>query len=99
MSTPQAFLMASPPALFTGFGVARTNLAQTCTVTRPISTRLEPVLDLRGFDHWFLHSYTFPSRLPDPDRLAVPTRPVVVRAAPTLPCDSRIRLPSASRSE
>ena len=26
--------------------------------------------------------YTFPSRLPDPGRLAVPTRPVVVRAAP-----------------
>src|SRR5207248_708 len=26
--------------------------------------------------------YAFPSRLPDPDRLAVPTRPVVVGAAP-----------------
>jgi hypothetical protein len=29
--------------------------------------------------HWFL-SYTFPSRLPDPHPLAVPARPVVVRA-------------------
>src|SRR5215217_1009718 len=29
---------------------------------------------------WFL-SYTFSSRLPDPRRLAVPTRPVVVRTA------------------
>src|ERR1039458_4619534 len=96
MSTPQAFLMASPPARFTGFGVARADLARACAVVRPISTRLEPVLALRGFDHWFLHSYTFPSRLPDPGRLAVPTRPVVVRAAPTLPCDSRGRLPSAS---
>jgi hypothetical protein len=37
-----------------------------------------------------------PPCLPDPGRLAVPTRPVVVRAAPTLPCVSRIRLPSAS---
>ena len=37
-----------------------------------------------------------PSRLPDPDRLAVPTRPGVVRAAPTLPCVPRLRLPPAS---
>src|SRR5512133_4359175 len=39
---------------------------------------------------------TFPSRLPGPGRLAVPTRPVVVGAAPTLPCASRVRLPPAS---
>jgi hypothetical protein len=51
---------------------------------------------LRGFNHWFLHSCTFPSCLPDPGRLAVTTRPVVVRAAPTFPCASRVRLPSAS---
>ena len=50
---------------------------------------------LRGFHRWFL-TYTFPSRLPDPGRLAVPTRPVVVRAAPTLPRASRVRLPPAS---
>ena len=44
-----------------------------------------------------VHSrYTFPSCLPDPDRLVVPTRPGVVRAAPTLSCTPRIRLPSAS---
>jgi len=29
------------------------------------------------------HLHLFPSRLPDPDRLVVPIRPVVVRAAPT----------------
>ena len=98
MSTPQAFLMASSPARLTDYGVAQTNLARTCTAIQPISTRLELVLALRGFDHWFLHSYTFLSRLPDPGRLAVPTRPVVVRAAPTLPCVPRIRLPSASAS-
>ena len=67
-----------------------------CAAARPISTRLEPVLDLRGFDHWFLLSYTFPPCLPDPSRLVVPTRSVVVRAAPALPCVSRVRLPSAS---
>jgi hypothetical protein len=61
-------------------GVTRAS-TRMCTATRPISTRLEPVLDLRGFDHWFLLSYAFPSRLPDPNRLVVPTRPVVVRAA------------------
>ena len=52
---------------------------------------------LEGVHHWFL-SYTFPSCLPDPGRLAVPTRPVVVGAAPTLPCASRVRLPPASPS-
>lgn len=31
----------------------------------------------------FVRTYTFPSCLPDPDRLVVQTRPVVVRAAPT----------------
>src|ERR1039458_3207675 len=52
---------------------------------------------ITGLWHWFL-SYTFSSRLPDPGRLAVPTRPVVVRAAPTLPRISTVRLPSASTS-
>src|SRR5215216_6488094 len=70
--------------------------ARACAATRPISTRLEPVLALRGVDHWFSSAYTFPSRLPDPGRLAVPTRPVVVRAAPTLPGASRVGLPPAS---
>ena len=41
-------------------------------------------------------TYTFPSRLPDPDRLAVPTRPDVVGAAPALPRASEVRLPPAS---
>src|SRR5215207_9712350 len=70
--------------------------ARACAAARPISTRLEPVLALRGFDHWFSSAYTFPSRLPDPGRLAVPTRPVVVGAAPTLPGASRLGLPPAS---
>jgi hypothetical protein len=51
---------------------------------------------LRGFHHWFTARCTFSSRLPDPGRLAVPARPVVVRAAPTLPRASGVRLPSAS---
>jgi len=80
---------------YTGYGVART-LIRTCTAVRPISTRLESVPNLRGFHHWFLHSYTFPSCLTNPDRLAVPARPAVVGAAPTFPCDSRIGLLPAS---
>ena len=89
--------MASQPTQLADIGVApNTPRSGTCAAFRPISARLEPVLDLRGFNHWFLHSYTFPSRLPDPSRLAVPARPVVVRAAPTLPRVSRLRLPSAS---
>lgn len=35
-----------------------------------------------------------PSRSPDPHHLAVLTRPGLVRAAPTLPGTTRIRLPS-----
>src|SRR6266508_3557225 len=62
----------------------------------PPSTRLGPVVRLRGFHRWFLHSYTFPSRLPDPARLAVPDRPGVVRAAPARPRASGVRLLSAS---
>ncbi len=94
--TPQAFPVASQPAQLADVGVARTHRARACTALRPISARLEPVLDLRGFNHWFLHTYTFPSRLPDPDRLAVPTRPVVVGAAPTLTRVSGLGLPPAS---
>jgi hypothetical protein len=40
-----------------------------------------PVHDLRGFNRWFLHTYTFPSRLPNPARLAVPDRHGVDGAA------------------
>jgi hypothetical protein len=51
---------------------------------------------LRGFHHWFLHSYTSPSCLPGPGGLAVPTRPVVLEAAPTRPRTSVAGLPPAS---
>ena len=44
---------------------------------------------------WFL-AYSSPSRLPNPHHLAVLARPGFVRAAPTLPGTSRIRLPPAS---
>jgi hypothetical protein len=53
----------------------------------PYPPDLGPVEALRGVKRWFL-SYGVSSCLPDPHRLAVPVRPVVVRAAPTLPCAS-----------
>jgi hypothetical protein len=68
---------------------------RACTAYRPRSARFESARRLRSFTHWFL-SCTFSSCLPDPPRLAVPGRPVVVRTAPALPGDSRIRLSSAS---
>ncbi len=68
---------------------------RACAAAQPISTRLEPALPLRALQRWSLTS-TFPSCLPGPDRLAVPTRPVVVGAAPTLPCTPRVGLPPAS---
>jgi hypothetical protein len=73
--------VASPPALLTGFGVAPVTSTEACTASRPISTRLEPVHDLRGFDHWFLRTYTFRPCLPGPAHLAVLSRPGVVGAA------------------
>src|SRR3954465_14727750 len=66
------------------------------TADRPRSARFEPTFHFRGFHHWFLHSYACPSRLPGPDRLAVPTRPVVVGAALASLGTSRTRLPPAS---
>src|SRR4051794_34956795 len=54
----------------------------------------EPVSHKGGVTHRFL-AYSSPSRLPDPDHLAVLARPGFVRAAPTLPGTTRIRLPSA----
>ena len=71
---------------------------QACAAYRPMSSRFEPVLALRGFHHWFLHSCTVPSCLPGPSRLEMPTRPVVVGAA----CRPRLRFqvqaaPSFSR--
>src|SRR5215216_2296528 len=53
-------------------------LRRACAAARPISTRLEPAHLLRSLTRWFL-SYAFSPCLPDPGRLAVPARPVVVR--------------------
>lgn len=43
-------------------------------------------------------AYSSPSRSTDPHHLAVLARPAFVRAAPTLPGTTRIRLPSATSS-
>ena len=64
--------------------------------SRP-STRFPAGPDfLRGFHHWFLHTYTSPSCWPSPSCLVVPVRPGVVEAAPALPLVSEVRLPPAS---
>jgi len=68
---------------------------RACAATRPASARFGAGRQRTGRQHWFL-AYTFSSCLPDPGRLAVPTRPVVVGAAPTLPGTSQARLPPAS---
>jgi hypothetical protein len=64
---------------------------------QPTSTRFELAPHQGGVKRRFL-AYSSPSRLPDPGHLAVLTRPVVVRAAPTLPGTTRLRLPSAPPS-
>jgi hypothetical protein len=67
-----------------------------CAAGRPTSARFEPARRFRGFHHWFTRRCTVLPCLPDPARLAVPDRPVVVGAAPTLPAASQVRLPPAS---
>src|SRR4051794_38365977 len=53
--------------------------------TNPVSVEVSPAhgadAALKGVQPLVRSRYTFPSRLPDPGRLAVPTRPVVVGAA------------------
>jgi hypothetical protein len=58
-STPQTFLVASPPPSSHDKGVTRHR--RMCTADRPLSTRFEPAYLLRGFNRWFL-TCTFPSR-------------------------------------
>jgi hypothetical protein len=96
IGTPQAFPMASYSALCFEVGVARQHdLGGRALQARPASARFGAGRQLTGRQHWFL-AYTCSSCLPDPGRLAVPTRPVVVGAAPTLPGASQARLPPAS---
>src|SRR4029434_10274238 len=70
--------------------------ARRALLTGPHPPGSSRLCRLRGFHHWFTRRCTVLPCLPDPGRLAVPTRPVVVRAAPTLPGASQAGLPSAS---
>src|SRR4029434_11106738 len=70
--------------------------ARRALLTGPHPPGSSRLCRLRGFHHWFTRRCTVLPCLPDPGRLAVTTRPVVVRAAPTLPGASQAGLPSAS---
>ena len=93
--TPQPFPLASSPATTNRLRSRSPPPRRACTADRPTSARFGAGTSLTERQRWFL-AYTFSSCLPDPARLAVPTRPGVVRAAPTLACVSTLRLPSAS---
>ena len=67
------------------------------TAPGPDPPGFEPVSHKGSVTRRFL-AYSSPSRLPDPNHLAVLARPGVVRAAPTLPAATRIRLPPAPPS-
>src|SRR6266511_2094388 len=86
------------PGLLTGpYLPAPESLAATATGVHCTPAHIRQVgagTSLTERQRWFL-AYTFSSCLPDPARLAVPARPGVVRAAPTLPYVSTVRLPSA----
>ena len=51
--TPQTFGVASPPFNTHGTGVGFHAKRKPRTASRPISARFEPVLRLRGVNHWF----------------------------------------------
>jgi hypothetical protein len=79
----------------TASGVPRPTARRVCAA-RPRSTRFEPAPHQGTVTHPFL-AYSSPSRSPDPGHLAVLalSGSGFVRAAPTLPGTTRIRLPSA----
>src|SRR5664280_1678073 len=96
MTTPQAFAMASPPDLQTGFGVGHP--------TKPGGHALRPGPYPSGLSRVRLYEASdsgssrtpSPHCLPDPGRLMMQTCPVVVRAASAIPRVPAFRLPSAS---
>ena len=96
-STPQSFLAASLAACAYRLGSSPPTYSAGARRSRPRSTRFEPVPHQGAITRRFL-AYSSPSRSPDPDHLAVLARPGFVRAAPTLPGTTRIRLPSAPPS-
>lgn len=80
-ATPQTFTTVSRPATSPRQGVPCDNMPRVRAATQPKSARLELVdISKRAFGRRLL-TYTSPSRLPDPDHLAVLVRPGVVRAA------------------
>ena len=96
-STPQSFLAASLAACAYRLGSSPPTYLAGARRSRPRSTRFEPVPHQGAVTRRFL-AYSSPSRSPDPGHLAVLARPGFVRAAPTLPGTTRIRLPSAPPS-
>ena len=96
-STPQTFLTASLAAHAHHLGSSPPTRSTGAHRSRPRSTRFEPVSHKGAVTRRFL-TYSSPSRSPNPDHLAVLARPGFVKAAPTLPGITRIRLPSAPPS-
>jgi hypothetical protein len=82
MSTPQTFPMTSAPATkYQPRSRRPTRDGAHCVSAHIRQVRADA--SLKGVQPLVRSHYTFPSRLPDPSRLAVPARPVVVGAAPT----------------
>src|SRR5215211_3698936 len=82
MSTPQTFPMASAPATKYRPRSRQPTRTSVHCVTAHIR-QVGAAASLEGVRPLVRSRCTFPPRLPDPDRLAVPVRPVVVGAAPT----------------
>src|SRR4051795_1149096 len=73
--TPQTFSVASPPVKVSGFGVDPPALGRSCAAPRPRSARFGAGTTITGLQPLVHSRYTLWPRLPDPARLAVPSRP------------------------
>src|SRR5688572_11732125 len=81
----------------TASGVPRPHTRRVRAAPGPDPPGFEPVSHKGDVTRRFL-AYSSPSRLPNPDHLAVLARPGFVGAAPTLPGTTRLRLPPAPPS-
>jgi hypothetical protein len=94
--TPQTFGVASPPFNTPGTGVGFLAKRKPHTASRPLSARFEPVLRLRGVNHWF--ALAVPSDLASRTRTIWQYRhvPTLSELLPALTGAPRIRLLPAS---
>src|SRR6202008_1965218 len=93
--TPQTFPVASRACSSTLPGSSRRNGTRRPPPPPAPPRHIRAGVKVKDVKRRFL-AYSFPPRSPDPPHLAVLARPGFVRAAPTLPGTTQVRLPPAT---